>query len=57
MVVYDLKTLAKISEYYFTEPVATKLLSWDDKRLMVLLSDQALFQLEIGDLSKADGGK
>jgi WD40 repeat protein len=48
--VFDLNTLLRMNEYYFAEPIATKTFSADGKRLLVLLSDQTVFQLDI------DGG-
>jgi WD40 repeat protein len=51
--VYDLKTLQRANEYYFAEPIATKIFSADGKRLLVLLSDQTVFQLDIGSGSAA----
>ena len=46
--VFDLKTLQRTNEYFFAEPIATKIFSADGKHLLVLLSDQTLFQLDIG---------
>jgi hypothetical protein len=46
--VFDLKTLQRTNEYFFAEPIATKIFSTDGKRLLVLLSDQTVFQLDIG---------
>lgn len=46
--VIDLKTLQRTNEYYFAEPIATKIFSEDGKHLLVLLSDQTLVQLDIG---------
>jgi hypothetical protein len=48
LLVYDLATLKKANEYYFSAPIATKMFAENGKRLMVLLSDQTLLQLEIG---------
>jgi hypothetical protein len=47
--VFDLNTLQRTNEYFFAEPIATKLFSADGTHLLVLLSDQTLFKLDIGD--------
>jgi WD40 repeat protein len=57
VLVYDLKSLQKSNEYYFAQPVVAKLFSQDGQRLMVLQSDQTLFQLEIGGASEKSAGK
>ena len=51
--VFDLKTLQRTNEYFFAEPIATKIFSADGKRLLVLLSDQTMFQLDLGSGSAA----
>jgi hypothetical protein len=51
--VFDLKTLERTNEYFFSEPIVAKMFSSDGKRLLVLLSDQTLFQLDIGSNSTA----
>jgi len=48
LLVYDLKTLKRTNEYYFAAPVAAKMFSADGKRLMVVLSDQTVCQLQLG---------
>jgi hypothetical protein len=53
--VFDLKTLQRTNEYFFAEPIATKIFSQDGKHLLVLLSDQTLFNLEIGGSSTPAG--
>jgi WD40 repeat protein len=53
--VFDLNTLQRTNEYYFAEPVAAKIFSADGKRLLVLLSDQTVFQLDVGGGSAATG--
>ena len=54
--VFDLKTLHRTNEYFFAEPIAAKLFSADGKRLLVLLSDQTVFQLDLaGDPAAAAG--
>ncbi len=51
--VVDLNTLKRTNEYFFAEPIATKIFSADGKRLLVVLSDQTVFQLDIGGGSAA----
>jgi hypothetical protein len=51
--VFDFKTLKLANEYFFSEPIATKIFSADGKHLLVLLSDQTLFQSDIGTDSAA----
>ena len=46
--VFDLKTLQRTNEYFFAEPIATKIFSVDGRHLLVVLSDQTVFQLEVG---------
>jgi WD40 repeat protein len=53
LLVYDLKTLKRLNEYYFSAPVSAKMFSEDGKRLLVLLSDQTVFEL---DLNKGEEG-
>jgi hypothetical protein len=43
-----LKTLQPTNEYFFAEPIATKIFSVDGRHLLVVLSDQTVFQLEVG---------
>jgi hypothetical protein len=52
--VVDLNTLQRTNDYFFAEPIATKIFSADGKRLLVLLSDQTMFQLDIGGGSAAE---
>ena len=40
--------MKKVNEAYFAEPVVAKMFSEDGKQLMVLLSDQTIFELNIG---------
>jgi hypothetical protein len=53
LLVYDLKTLKRLNEYYFGEPVSAKMFSEDGKRLLVLLGDQTVFQLNLGTTEAA----
>jgi len=53
LLVYDLKTPKRSNEYYFGEPVSAKVFSNDGKRLLVLLSDQTVFQLNLGTTEAA----
>lgn len=57
LLVYDLKTRKRANEYYFTEPIVAKLFSQDGKKLLVLLSDQTVFHLDIGTTADATAAK
>jgi len=51
--VFDLNTLQRTNEYFFAEPIATKRFSADGRRLLVVLSEQTVFQLDLGGSAAA----
>jgi len=57
LLVYDLGTRRRTNEYYFAQPISAKIFSEDGKRLLVLLSDQTVLQLDIGNAAEAKPAK